>query len=192
MNPGGRPRTCPFFGFFPFLIFVGLPKTYRLKQVFSFLNVLNAMNLFESVICHDYGMSRAARGYTGYKTNGIHMVGICWVANFLTLLGGAVIYFVLNQKIYDLYEILAALHYWEAAGRIVLIIILLCIHMMAFAAYGGKVFFRDIVHRFVALEPDDQKAVVQRGGMYFYFSVTAFFIVLGVLAVLIRSLPDPI
>ncbi|TAF51417.1 MAG: hypothetical protein EAZ62_06685 [Sphingobacteriia bacterium] len=149
------------------------------------------MNLFESVICHDYGLVRAERGYTGYKTNGIHMVGICWIANFLTVVGCVAIYFIQSEKIYELYEILQSLHYWEVAGRIVLIILLLGIHLLAFAAFGGRVIFKDIIHRFVAYEPDQKKAVVGRGGMYFYTSLISFFVVLGILAFLMRSLPDP-
>jgi hypothetical protein len=129
------------------------------------------MNVFKSVICHDYTVIRAQR-QPQFKTNGVHMIGVCWIANALTLAGVGILYFLLTNRKDDVYNILFEIHYWELAGRIGIIILLAFIYLIAFAAYGGRTTFLKIIHEFMSMEESRQVAVTQKGGWYFYGSLT--------------------
>lgn len=50
------------------------------------------MNLFESVICYDYTVTRTHYEIKSIKTNGVHMIGLPWVYNMLSLMGISIIY----------------------------------------------------------------------------------------------------
>ena len=144
------------------------------------------MNIFESVICHDYTVVRTHREMLALKTNGIHMVGLAWVCNVLTLLGLGIVYLLLTNQSDQVYEILALIRYWEIAGRLGILIFLTIVYFMSFGAYGGKAIFVDIIKRFSKLEEEEKHAVARRGGMYFYFSLLLFFIVAGIVVYLIK------
>lgn len=144
------------------------------------------MNIFESVICHDYTVVRTHREMLALKTNGIHMVGLAWVCNVLTLLGIGIVYLLLTNQSDQVYEILALIRYWEIAGRLGILIFLAIVYSMSFGAYGGKAIFVDIIKRFSKLEEAEKHAVARRGGMYFYFSLLLFFIVSGTVVYLIK------
>ncbi|BDQ12455.1 hypothetical protein [Sediminibacterium sp. TEGAF015] len=144
------------------------------------------MNIFESVICHDYTVVRTHREMLALKTNGIHMVGLAWVCNVLTLLGIGIVYLLLTNQSDQVYEILALIRYWEIAGRLGILIFLAVVYFMSFGAYGGKAIFVDIIKRFSKLEEAEKHAVARRGGMYFYFSLLFFFIVSGTVVYLIK------
>lgn len=138
------------------------------------------MNIFKSVICHDYTVIRAQR-QPQFKTNGVHMLGVCWIANILTIVGIGILYFLLTNRKNDVYDLLFEIHYWELAGRVGIIVLLSIVYLIAFAAYGGKPTFLRIIHEFMELDQESQIAVASKGGRYFYGSLLLFAIVAGTL-----------
>ena len=144
------------------------------------------MNIFESVICHDYTVVRTHREILAVKTNGVHMVGLAWVCNVLTLIGLVIVYLLLTNQSTEVYDVLASIRYWELAGRLGILIFLAMVYFMSFGAYGGKAIFLDIVRRFSKLEEEEKHAVAKRGGRYFYLSLLSFLIVSGVVVYLIK------
>ncbi|MCA6441308.1 MAG: hypothetical protein IM562_01905 [Chitinophagaceae bacterium] len=138
------------------------------------------MNIFKSVICHDYTVIRAQR-QPQFKTNGVHMIGVCWIANTLSLVGIGILYFLLAKRKNDVYDLLFEIHYWELAGRVGIIVLLSIIYLIAFAAYGGKATFFRIIHEFMELDQEAQIAVARKGGRYFYGSLLVFAVVAGIL-----------
>lgn len=144
------------------------------------------MNIFESVICHDYTAVRTHREILAVKTNGVHMVGLAWVCNVLTLFGLRIIYLLFNNQSSEVYEVLDLIRYWGLAGRLGIFIFFAIVYFMSFGAYGGKTIFLDIIRRFSKLEEASKYAVVKRGGLYFYLSLFIFFMVFGVIVYLIK------
>lgn len=144
------------------------------------------MNIFESVICHDYTVVRTHREILAVKTNGVHMVGLVWVCNVLTLMGLGIIYLLLSNQSSEVYEVLALIRYWELAGRLGIFIFFALVYFMSFGAYGGKAIFVDIIRRFSKLEEEEKHTVVKKGGRYFYLSLLSFFIVSGVIVYLMK------
>jgi hypothetical protein len=143
------------------------------------------MNVFKSVICHDYTVIRAKR-QPQVKTNGVHMIGVCWIANMLTVAGIGMLYFLLTNRKNDVYDLLFEIHYWELAGRIGIIILLAFIYLIAFAAYGGRTTFLRIIHEFMNMEEEKQAMVTQKGGWYFYGSLALCVLVGGILYYVVK------
>jgi hypothetical protein len=144
------------------------------------------MNIFEAVICHDYTIHRARRKVMVFKTNGVHMIGVCWIANVLTAAGLYLLYFLLTNRKNDVYDLLFEIHYWETAGRIGIIVLLAFVHMLAFIGYGGKQAFARVIQKFISLDDAGQLAVVRRGGVYFYGSLLALGLVGGTLFYIVK------
>jgi hypothetical protein len=142
------------------------------------------MNLFESVICYDYTIARTHNEIKSIKTNGVHMLGLAWVCNVLSLMGMGIVYLFLTKQSTEIYDFLAYIKYWELAGRIGLIIFLVLIYSMSFGAYGGKIIFLNIIRRFHSMDEIEKNLVVARGGRYFYGSLFTFFIIAGVVVYL--------
>ncbi len=135
------------------------------------------MNIFEAVICHDYSVMRTERQSITYKTNGVHMIGLAWICNVLTVSGIAIIAFLLLNRKQDIYDLLFEIHYWELAGRVGILITLAFIHMLSFGAYGGKRIFMNIIKRFSSMDLEQKNAVSKKGGRYFYTSLCCFLVV---------------
>ncbi|TAH06662.1 MAG: hypothetical protein EAZ13_08795 [Sphingobacteriia bacterium] len=144
------------------------------------------MNIFEAVICHDYSVMRTERQSITYKTNGVHMIGLAWICNVLTVFGIAIISFLLLNRKQDIYDLLFEIHYWELAGRVGILIALAFIHILSFGAYGGKRIFMDIIKHFNSLGVEEKKAVSLKGGRYFYFSLFCFLIVGGTVFYMVK------
>lgn len=142
------------------------------------------MNLFESVICYDYTIARTHNEIKSIKTNGMHMLGLAWVCNVLSLMGMGIVYLFLTKQSTEIYDFLAYIKYWELAGRIGLIIFLVLIYSMSFGAYGGKIIFLNIIRRFHSMDEIEKNLVVAKGGRYFYGSLFTFFIIAGVVVYL--------
>jgi hypothetical protein len=142
------------------------------------------MNLFESVICYDYTIARTHNEIKSIKTNGVHMLGLAWVCNVLSLMGMGIVYLFLTKQSTEIYDFLAYIKYWELAGRIGLIIFLVLIYSMSFGAYGGKIIFLNIIRRFHSMDEIEKNLVVAKGGRYFYGSLFTFFIIAGVVVYL--------
>lgn len=142
------------------------------------------MNLFESVICYDYTIARTHNEIKSIKTNGVHMLGLAWVCNVLSLMGMGIVYLFLTKQSTEIYDFLAYIKYWELAGRIGLIIFLVLIYSMSFGAYGGKIIFLNIIRRFHSMDEIEKNLVVARGGRYFYGFLFTFFIIAGVVVYL--------
>lgn len=146
------------------------------------------MNLFESVICYDYTVARTHNEIKTIKTNGVHMIGLAWVCNVLSLMGIGIIYLYLSKHSSEIYDFLAFIKYWELAGRIGLIIFLVLIYSMSFGAYGGKIIFLNIIRRFHSMDEIDKNLVVAKGGRYFYGSLFTFFIIASAVVYLSKYL----
>jgi len=144
------------------------------------------MNIFKAVICHDYTVLRVKRGVLHFKTNGVHMIGIAWVANVLSIAGIYIAYFLVNNQRNFVYDILFELHYWELAGRVGMIILLTFIYTISFAAFGGKQTFVETINEFAKLDEAEQIAISRRGGKYFYGSLLLFMLVIGTLLYLTK------
>lgn len=138
------------------------------------------MNIFEAVICHDYSVIRSERQSITYKTNGVHMIGLAWICNVLSILGLTIIYLLLQNRKQAIYDFLFEIHYWELAGRVGILIGIAFIHLLSFGAYGGRRIFKDIIKRFNQLQEAEKIAISKRGGWYFYFSLCLFLLVGGV------------
>ncbi len=138
------------------------------------------MNIFEAVICHDYSVMRTERQSITYKTNGVHMIGLAWICNVLTIAGLAVISFLFLNRKQDIYDLLFEIHYWELAGRVGILIALAFIHILSFGAYGGKKIFVNIIKRFSNMDLEQKNEISRKGGRYFYTSLCTFIIVGGV------------
>ena len=139
------------------------------------------MNIFKAIICHDYTVLRAQNRSIQVKTNGIHMIGLTLIANFLTIAALFLIYFLANEGKNDLYFVLNELHYWEIAGRVGIIMILAFVYLIAFAAFGGKQYFLETIREFISMDENTKYATSQKGARYFYGSLFVFFICLGIL-----------
>lgn len=144
------------------------------------------MNIFKAVICHDYTVLRAQRKSHFVKTNGVHMIGVSWVANVLTIVGISILYLLLTKPKRDVVDLLDQFHYWELAGRVAIIILLAFVYIFSFAFFGGKAFFLRTIHEFIALDYSDQVKVAKRGGSYFYGSLIIFALVAGALFYIVR------
>ncbi|MDP1842963.1 MAG: hypothetical protein Q8K64_06035 [Sediminibacterium sp.] len=144
------------------------------------------MNIFKAVICHDYTVLRVKRGVLHLKTNGVHMIGIAWVANVLSIAGIYIAYFLVNNQRNFVYDLLFELHYWELAGRVGMIILLTFIYAISFAAFGGKQTFVEVINEFAKLDESEQIAVSRRGGKYFYGSLLLLMLVIGTLLYLTK------
>jgi hypothetical protein len=144
------------------------------------------MNIFKSVICHDYSVVRAQRKAIQFKTNGVHMIGLAWIANILSVAGIYIIYFLVNNRRIDIYDLLYELHYWELAGRVGIIILLAMVYLVAFAAYGGRQTFLSIIHQFMDQDENHQRVASFKGGLYFYCSMVLVISVVSALFYLIK------
>lgn len=144
------------------------------------------MNIFEAVICHDYTVLRTHRQAITYKTNGVHMIGLAWICNILSITGLGIVYFLLNNQKSEVYDMLFEIHYWELAGRVGIVIFLAFIYLLSFGAYGGKYIFMDIIKRFTHLEEDQKMVVARKGGRYFYISLFFFVIVGSILLYMVK------
>lgn len=144
------------------------------------------MNIFKSVICHDYSVLRAQRGAIQFKTNGVHMIGLAWIANILSIAGIGIAYFLINNQRSFIYDVLFELHYWELAGRVGIIILLTFVYTISFAAFGGKQTFVEVITEFAKMEEAKQMAVSKRGGRYFYGSLLLLMLVIGILLYLTK------
>ncbi|MBH2003567.1 MAG: hypothetical protein I8H66_02665 [Sphingobacteriia bacterium] len=144
------------------------------------------MNIFKAVICHDYSVLRAQKRAIQVKTNGVHMIGIAWIANVLSIAGIFIMYFLVNNRRNDIYDLLFELHYWELAGRVGIIILLAFVYLISFAVFGGKQTFLSIIQEFSQMEEVRQMAVSRRGGIYFYGSLVVFIVVVASLLYLIK------
>ena len=144
------------------------------------------MNIFKAVICHDYSVLRAQKRALQVKTNGVHMIGIAWIANVLSIAGIYIMYFLVNNRRNDIYELLFELHYWELAGRVGIIILLAFVYLISFAVFGGKQTFLSIIQEFSHMDEARQMAVSRNGGIYFYGSLLVFVVVVASLLYLIK------
>jgi len=139
------------------------------------------MNIFKAIICHDYSVLRAQKRSVQVKTNGIHMIGLTLIANFLTITALLLIYFLMNEGRENIYFVLNELHYWEVAGRVGIIMTLAFVYLISFAAFGGKQYFLETIHEFTSMDENTQFATSKKGSRYFYGSLFVFFICIGVL-----------
>ncbi len=144
------------------------------------------MNVFKSIICHDYSVARAHTQMVRVKTNGVHMIGIMLIANVLSACGIYIIYFLLNNGRNDIYFILNELHYWEVAGRVGIIMILSFVYLLAFAAFGGRQYFLATINEFISKDEPTQEAISRSGSRFFYGSIVLFFIIAGTLFYLVK------
>jgi hypothetical protein len=144
------------------------------------------MNIFKSLICLDYYNLRLQNRTREAKTGGVHRIGIAWICNLLSMLGGYFIYFKLHNQPEVVYDTLFELHYYEIAGRISMMVILSIIYLIAFTIYGDKETFEKTIREYLTHSPDEQEAIAKKGSTYFNFSLFLFIIITGIIVYLFK------
>ncbi len=144
------------------------------------------MNIFKSLICLDYFNLRLQNRIREAKSGGVHRIGIAWICNLLSLLGGYFIYFKLHNQADVVYDTLFELHYYEIAGRISMMVILSIIYLIAFTIYGDKETFEKTIREYLSHTPQEQESIARKGSFYFNFSLLLFIIIAGVIVYLFK------
>lgn len=144
------------------------------------------MNIFKSLICLDYYNLRLQNRVREAKKGSVHRIGIAWICNILSALGGYFIYFKLHNQPDVVYDTLFQLHYYEIAGRISMMVILSIIYLIAFTIYGDKETFEQTIMEFLKKTPEQQEKIANRASRYFNFSVLLFLTITGVIIYLFK------
>jgi hypothetical protein len=120
------------------------------------------------------------------KKGGVHRIGIAWICNILSIIGGYFIYFRLNNQPEVVYDTLFELHYYEIAGRVSMMVILSIIYLIAFTIYGDKETFEKSIMEFLKKTPEQQEKIANRASRYFNYSLLLFLIIIGVIVYLFK------
>jgi len=115
------------------------------------------MNIFKSLICLDYYNLRIQNRTREAGTGSVHRIGIVWICNLLTMLGGYLIYFRLNNSREVVYELLFQMHYYELAGRVSIMVLLSIIYLIAFTIYGDKYYIQRTIKEYISLPLEVQE-----------------------------------
>jgi uncharacterized metal-binding protein len=135
------------------------------------------MNIFKALICLDYYNLRIQHRTREIGSGGVHKIGISWICNSLTLIGGYFIYFKLHNQSDVVYDTLSELHSYVLAGRAITLVLLSIIYLLAFTIYGDKNTIQSTLKTFVSLEVWEQERIAKNAKRYFTFSWIIFLIV---------------
>jgi uncharacterized metal-binding protein len=144
------------------------------------------MNIFKALICLDYYNLRIQHRTRELSSGSVHRIGIAWICNTLTLIGGYFIYFKLHNESDVVYDTLSELHYYALAGRVIMIVILSIIYLLAFTIYGDKNTIQSTLKTFVSLEPERQERIAKNANRYFTISWILFLIVASLILYLFK------
>jgi hypothetical protein len=135
------------------------------------------MNIFKALICLDYYNLRIQNRTREAGTSSVHRIGIAWICNIITMIGAYFIYFKLHNQPDVVYDTLFQLHYYELAGRVIMIVILSIIYLIAFTIYGDKNTIQTTLKTYIRLPLEDQERIAKNGKIYFTTSLILFVIV---------------
>jgi hypothetical protein len=135
------------------------------------------MNIFKALICLDFYHLRMQHRTKETGSGGVHKIGIAWICNTLTLIGGYFIYFKLHNQSDVVYDTLSELHYYVLAGRAIMIVLLSIIYLLAFTIYGDKNTVQSTLKTYVSLELWEQERIAKNANRYFTISWILFLIV---------------
>jgi hypothetical protein len=135
------------------------------------------MNIFKALICLDYYNLRLQHRTREIGSGGVHKIGIAWICNTLTLIGGYFIYFKLHNQSDVVYDTLSELHYYVIAGRAIMIVLLSIVYLLAFTIYGDKLSIQTTLKTFVGLDPEQQERIAKNANLYFRTSLILFLVI---------------
>ncbi len=139
------------------------------------------MNIFKSLICLDYYNLRIQHRTREAGTGSVHRIGIVWICNSLTLIGGYFIYYKLHNQPDVVYDTLFEMHYYELAGRVSMIIILSIIYLIAFTIYGDRQTVNSTIKEYINLPMERQERIAKIASRYFAISIVVFLITTAVI-----------
>ncbi|MEI8075204.1 MAG: hypothetical protein WCH78_10685 [Bacteroidota bacterium] len=132
------------------------------------------MNIFKSLICLDYYNLRLQNRAKEASTSSVHRIGIAWICNILTIIGGYFIYFRLHNQPELVYDKLYEWHYYELAGRVIILVLLTIIYLIAFTVYGDKTTIQSTLKYYVSLPSERQEKIARNASRYFIISFLLF------------------
>jgi len=132
------------------------------------------MNIFTALICLDYYNLRRQNRAREAGSGSVHRIGIAWICNILTLIGGYFIYFKLHNHPDVVYDTLFQLHYYELAGRVIMIVILSIIYLIAFTIFGDRNTIQTTLKAYISLEPEEQEKIAIKAKRYYNISWILF------------------
>jgi hypothetical protein len=144
------------------------------------------MNIFKALICLDYYNLRLQHRTRETGSGGVHKIGIAWICNTLTLIGGYFIYFKLHNQSDVVYDTLSGLHYYVLAGRAIMLVLLSIVYLLAFTIYGDKNTIQSTLKTFVSLELWEQERIAKNANWYFRLSWILFLLVAGIIVYLFK------
>jgi hypothetical protein len=144
------------------------------------------MNIFKALICLDYYNLRMQHRTREIGSGGVHKIGIAWICNTLTIIGGYFIYFKLHNQSDVVYDTLSELHYYVLAGRAIMIVLLSIIYLLAFTIYGDKNTLQSTLKIFVGLDLEQQERIAKNANKYFRVSLILFLIVACIIVYLFK------
>jgi hypothetical protein len=148
-----------------------------------------AMNIFKALICLDYYNLRIQNRTREAGSGSVHRIGIAWICNILTIAGCYFIYFKLHNQPDVVYDTLYELHYYELAGRVIMMVLLTIIYLIAFTIYGDKTTIQSTLKTYISLPTDRQEKIAKNASRYFSISVILFLAVAGTLVYLFKIQP---
>lgn len=144
------------------------------------------MNIFKALICLDYYNLRRQNRAREAGSGSVHRIGIAWICNILTLIGGYFIYFKLHNQPDVVYDTLFQLHYYELAGRVIMIVILTIIYLIAFTIFGDRHTIQTTLKKYISLEPEVQEKIATKAKRYFNISLLLFCLIAFTLVYLFK------
>lgn len=144
------------------------------------------MNIFKALICLDYYNLRIQHRTREIGSSSVHRIGIAWICNTLTLIGGYFIYFKLHNQSDVVYDTLSELHYYVLAGRVIMMVLLSIIYLLAFTIYGDKNTIQSTLKTFVSLLPEQQERIAKNANRYFTISWVLFLLVASIIVYLFK------
>jgi hypothetical protein len=145
-----------------------------------------AMNIFKALICLDYYNLRIQNRTREAGTGSVHRIGIAWICNILSVAGCYFIYFKLHNQPDVVYDTLFELHYYELAGRVIMMVLLTIIYLIAFTIYGDKTTIQSTLKTYISLPSEQQEKIAKYASRYFSTSVLVFLTIVGTLVYLFK------
>lgn len=144
------------------------------------------MNIFKALICLDYYNLRIQNRTREAGTGSVHRIGIVWICNILTIVGSYFIYFKVHNQPDVVYDTLYQLHYYELAGRVIMLVLLTIIYLIAFTIYGDKATIQSTLKTYIGLPSDQQERIAKNASRYFGISILIFLVITGMLIYLFK------
>jgi hypothetical protein len=100
--------------------------------------------------------------------------------------GSYFIYFKLHNHPDVVYDTLYELHYYELAGRVIIMVLLSIIYLIAFTIYGDKTTIQTTLKTYIALPTERQERIAKNARRYYIISLLLFLATVGTLVYLFK------